>query len=256
MRFLIDLIENNDKKESKVLIESMISDVVSSKFAKRRSSVLNIFEEEEGTGVEGTLEDPLLQPSAIVSKEYFFKRYNYDGKEIVMKKVGMGQNAPTVTYIDGTRYEIFTTAKQAEKETQRYIKDGSYDKAIKALEDQEAAQAKAAEDEANAAAKEEEDKATAEKQAVEDEEKKQAENHEKITDSFEYVVSSERPNILTFNSGEEKVITVSEAHDALEILKLLNNENGINFLQRLSHSITSYQDTMDFFLDKVRKGIY
>ena len=70
------------------------------------------------------------------------------------------------------------------------------------------------------------------------------------------MVSSERPNILTFNSGEEKVITVSEAHDALEILKLLNNENGINFLQRLSHSITSYQDTMDFFLDKVRKGIY
>ena len=237
MRFLIDLIENNDKKESKVLIESMISDVVTSKFSERRSSILNIFEQEDAGGsVEGTLEDPLLQPSAIVSKEYFFKRYNYDGKEIVMKKVGMGQNAPTVTYIDGTRYEIFTTAKQAEKETQRYIKDGSYDKAIKALEDQEAAQAKAAEDEANAAAQEEEP--------------------EKITDSFEYVVSSERPSILTFNNGEEKVITVSEAHDALEILKLLNNENGINFLQRLSHSINSYQDTMDFFLDKVRKGIY
>ena len=235
MRFLIDLIENNDKKESKVLIESMISDVVSSKFAKRRSSVLNIFEEEEGTGVEGTLEDPLLQPSAIVSKEYFFKRYNYDGKEIVMKKVGMGQNAPTVTYIDGTRYEIFTTAKQAEKETQRYIKDGSYDKAIKALEDQQAAQAEAEAEEANAATQEEEP--------------------ERITDSFKYVVSSERPSILTFDSGEEKVITVSEAIDALEILKLLNNENGIEFLNRLSHSKTSYLETLDFFLDKVRKGV-
>ena len=256
MRFLIDLIENNDKKESKVLIESMISDVVASEFAKRSSSVLNIFEEEGTEGsVEGTLEDPLLQPSAIVSKEYFFKRYNYDGKEIVMKKVGMGQNAPTVTYIDGTRYEIFTTAKQAEKETQRYIKDGSYDKAIKAIEDQEAAQAKATEDEANAAAKEEEDKATAEKQSVEDEEKKKEEDHEKITDSFEYVVSSERPTILTFNSGEEKVITVSEATDALEILKLLNNENGIEFLNRLSHSKLSYLETLDFFLDKVRKGV-
>ena len=256
MRFLIDLIENNDKKESKVLIESMISDVVASEFAKRSSSVLNIFEEEGTEGsVEGTLEDPLLQPSAIVSKEYFFKRYNYDGKEIVMKKVGMGQNAPTVTYIDGTRYEIFTTAKQAEKETQRYIKDGSYDKAIKAIEDQEAAQAKATEDEANAAAKEEEDKATAEKQSVEDEEKKKEEDHEKITDSFEYVVSSERPTIITFDSGEEKVITVSEATDALEILKLLNNENGIKFLNRLSHSKTSYLETLDFFLDKIRKGV-
>lgn len=234
MRFLIDLIENNDKKESKVLIESMISDVVNSKFAKRSSSIVNIFEEED-YDVEGTLEDPILQPNAMISKEYFFKRYSFDGKEIVMKKVGMGQNAPTVTYINGTRYEIFTTAKQAEKETQRYIKDGSFDKAMKAVADQEAAQAEAEAEEANAAAQEE--------------------DQEKITDSFEYVVSSERPSILTFNSGEEKVITVSEATDALEILKLLNNENGIEFLNRLSHSKLSYLETLDFFLDKVRKGV-
>ncbi len=112
------------------------------------------------------------------------------------------------------------------------------------------------EDEANAAAKEEEDKANAEKEAVEEEKKKQEEDHEKITESFNPILLSDRPSIVTFSNGVEKVITVSEAYDALDILKLLNNENGINFLQRLSHSITSYQDTMDFFLDKVRKGIY
>tara|TARA_B100001094_G_scaffold55387_1_gene50931 strand:- start:28 stop:801 length:774 start_codon:yes stop_codon:yes gene_type:complete len=256
MRFLIDLIENNDKKESKVLIESMISDVVTSKFSERRSSILNIFEEEGAAeDPEGTIDDPLLQPGSIVSKEYFFKRFSYGDHEILMKKVGMGQNAPTVTYIDGERYEVFTTSKQAEKETIRYIKDGSFEKVSAEKKSKEDAAAKAKEDEANAAAKEEEDKATAETQAVEDEKKEQEENHEKITDSFEYVVSSDRPSILTFNSGEEKVITVSEATDALEILKLLNNENGIEFLNRLSHSKTSYLETIDFFLDKIRKGV-
>jgi len=257
MRFLIDLIENNEVKESKVVVESMISDIVKSKFKNMESSLLNIFEEEAATeDPQGTIDDPLLQPGSIVSKEYFFKRFNYGDKEILMKKVGMGQNAPTVTYIDGERYEVFTTSKQAEKETIRYIKDGSFDKANAEKKAKEDAAAKAKEDEANAAAKEEEDKATAEKQASEDEKKKQEENHEKITESFQSILSSDRPNIITFNDGGEKVITVSEAYDAMEILKLLNNENGINFLQRLSDSITSYQDTMDFFLDKVRKGIY
>tara|TARA_B100000497_G_C7642616_1_gene386375 strand:+ start:456 stop:1172 length:717 start_codon:yes stop_codon:yes gene_type:complete len=237
MRFLIDLIENNDKKESKVLIESMISDVVTSKFTKRRSSIMNIFEEEgEATpeDIEGTLDDPMLDPN--FSREYFFKRFKYEDKEIVLKRLGLGQNAPTITYINKERYEIFSTPKQAEKETIRYIKDGSFDEAMKEKEDKIAA--------ADVAKKEEEDK-----------KKQEEENQEKITDSFEYVVSSERPSILTFNSGEERVITVSEATDALEILKLLNNENGIEFLNRLSHSKTSYLETLDFFLDKVRKGV-
>ena len=237
MRFLIDLIENNDKKESKVLIESMISDVVTSKFTKRRSSIMNIFEEEgEATpeDIEGTLDDPMLDPN--FSREYFFKRFKYEDKEIVLKRLGLGQNAPTITYINKERYEIFSTPKQAEKETIRYIKDGSFDEAMKEKEDKIAA--------ADVAKKEEEDK-----------KKQEEENQEKITDSFEYVVSSDRPSILTFNSGEEKVITVSEATDALEILKLLNNENGIEFLNRLSHSKTSYLETIDFFLDKIRKGV-
>ena len=170
-----------------------------------------------------------------------------------MKKIGMGQNAPTVTYINGQRYEIFTTAKQAEKETQRYIKDGSYEKAVKAAEDQEAAQAKAAEDEENAAAKAKEDEKTAADAAAKEEELKQEEEHEKITESFQSIVDSDRPNIITFNNGDEKVVTVTEATQAMEILNLLNNQNGIEFLRRISDSVTSYQNTMDFFSTKLEK---
>ncbi len=259
MRFLIDLIENDQVTEGKVLVESMISDVVKSKFKQKGSSVFNIFEDagiDAAKETDGTMEDPLLQPPEMMQKEYFFKRYTFEGHEIVMKKIGMGQNAPTVTYINGQRYEIFTTAKQAEKETQRYIKDGSYEKAVKEKEDKATADAQAKEDEANAAKKEEEDKATSEAEAEAAEEQRLEDEHEKITESFRSIVDSDRPSILTLNSGEEKIITVTEAYDALEILKLLNNENGIKFLNRLSDSITSYQDTMDFFLDKVRKGIY
>jgi len=258
MRLLIDLIESNEIKESKILLESMISDVVKSKFKNAESSMLNIFEQEGGgeEDPQGTIEDPLLQPGSVVSKEYFFKRFSYGEHEILMKKVGMGQNAPTVTYIDGERYEVFTTSKQAEKETIRYIKDGSFAKANDEKKAKADADAKAKEDEENAAAKAKEDEATAADDAAKEEEARQEAEHEKITESFKTILDSDRPNIITFKNGEEKVITVSEAYEAMEILKLLNNMNGIKFLQRLSDSITSYHATMDFFLDKVRKGIY
>jgi hypothetical protein len=241
MRSIIDLIENDDKEESKVLIESLISCIVESKFTKISSSLLNIFEEEgiaTPEDIEGTISDPVLDPN--FSREYFYKRFNYEGKEIVLKRLGLGQNAPTISYVNKSRYEVFSTPKQAEKETINYIKDGSYDKLMKEKANIEADQKAAAEKAMN---------------AEEDKTKKEEQDHEKITESFTDIISSERPTIITFNNGEEKVITVSEAYDVLEILKLLNNENGIKFLKRLSDSITSYQGTMDFFLDKIRKGI-
>ena len=266
MRLLIDLVENDEFDESKTLIESKLSDIVTSIFNQKAQSF--VFEAAAAPKAseedpQGTIEDPLLQPSSIVSKEYFFKRFQYGDHEILMKKVGMGQNAPTVTYIDGERYEVFTTAKQAEKETIRFIKDGSFEKMMAKKDADKKAKEDEEEKKANAEKQAEQDKVDADKQAEQDKidaeeqkKKEQEDNHEKITESFHTIVTSDRPNIITLNSGEEKIVTVSEAHDALEILKLLNNENGIKFLKRLSDSVTSYQDTMDFFLDKIRKGIY
>ena len=243
MRSLIDFIENDQIDLLETFIESRLSELAIKNFDEATPRVFNIFEQ-EGSATEdpkGTIEDPLLQPSDIVSKEYFFKRFPYGDHEILMKKVGMGQNAPTVTYIDGERYEVFTTSKQAEKETIRYIKDGSYAKANDAK--------KAKEDET---AKVEQDKVEAEDQKKKEEEA----NHEKITESLRQITDTGRPSIFTMTNGEEMIITLSEATHALEILNLLNNQNGIKFLRRLSDSVTSYQDTMDFFLDRIRKGIY
>tara|TARA_S200002703_G_scaffold51199_1_gene44506 strand:- start:865 stop:1602 length:738 start_codon:yes stop_codon:yes gene_type:complete len=245
MRFLLDLIESDDITALDDAVRLAMCEIVKSKFEKRDAEILNIFEQEAAEDPTGTIEDPLLQPPEMVSKEYFFKRYRFGDHEIILKKVGMGQNAPTVSYIDGERYEVFTTARQAEKETQRYIKDGSFDKANQKKQADDDAAAKAKEDEENAA-----------DAAAKEEELKQETEHEKITESFQSIVDSDRPNIITFNDGDEKVITVTEAYHALEILKLLNNENGIKFLRSLSDSVTSYQDTMDFFLDRIRKGIY
>ncbi len=244
MRFILDLIENNDIVSVDEEVRLAMYKIIKSRLNTKDREILNIFEE-EGEDPTGTLEDPLLQPPEMVSKEYFFKRYNFGDHEIILKKIGIGQNAPTISYIDGERYEVFTTARQAEKETQRYIKDGSFDKAN---------QKKQADDDAAAAAKE--DEKNAEETAAKEEELNKELEHEKITESFQSIVDSERPNIITFSNGEEKVITVMEATDALEILNLLNNQNGIKFLRRISDSVTSYQDTMDFFLDRIRKGIY
>ena len=238
MRFLLDLIENDDITALDDAVRLAICEIVKSKFDKRDTGILNIFEQEAAEDPTGTIEDHFFNLGEIVSKKYFFKRYRFGDHEIILKKIGMGQNAPTVSYIDGQRYELFTTARQAEKETQRYIKDGSYDKAMKAAEDQQAAQAKAAEDEENAA---------------KEEELKQETEHEKITESLQSSRRHRIASIITFNDGDEKVITVTEATHALEILNLLNNQNGIKFLRRLSDSVSSYQDTMDFFSTELEK---
>ena len=256
MRFLLDLVENDDITALDDAVRLAMCEIVKSKFDKRDAEILNIFEQEAAEDPTGTIEDPLLQPPDLVSKEYFFKRYRFGDHEIILKKVGMGQNAPTVSYIDGERYEVFTTARQAEKETQRYIKDGSFDKANQKKQADADAAAKAKEDEENAAAKAKEDEKIAADAAAKEEELKQEAEHEKITESFQSIVDSDRPNIITFNNGDEKVVTVTEATHAMEILNLLNNQNGIKFLRRISDSVTSYQNTMDFFLDRIRKGIY
>ena len=77
MRSLIDFIENDQVDEIQSIIESRLSELVIKNFDAASPHVFNIFEQ-EGSAPEdpkGTIEDPLLQPSDIVSKEYFFKRF-------------------------------------------------------------------------------------------------------------------------------------------------------------------------------------
>lgn len=56
-------------------------------------------------------DDVALDPE--FQKEFFLDTFNYKGKVITLKKVGMGASAPVSAYVDGKRADIFLTQKQA-----------------------------------------------------------------------------------------------------------------------------------------------
>ena len=54
-------------------------------------------------------------------KEFFLSTFDYDGKVITLKKVGMGASAPVSAYVDGKRKDIFLTLKQAKRGIKKII---------------------------------------------------------------------------------------------------------------------------------------
>ena len=71
--------------------------------------------------------DPTLDPN--FQKEFYLTSFEYKGKTVVLKKVGMGASAPVSAYVDGKRKELFLTRKQAERETKKLIDMGVIDEA-------------------------------------------------------------------------------------------------------------------------------
>lgn len=246
MRLLIDLVENKEFQEMEKFVHSRLAEICASKFKSIQSSM--IFEESAANlpspdEVVGTIEDPLVDPN--FSKEYFYSREKFGDYEITLKKLGLGQGAPVVSYINGDRYEVFVTTKQAEKETKRFIKDGSYEKMKAKKEQQKKEQA-----EQEAAAK-----APAPKPAAPPKEEEEPKVKKESVELLRQVASSGVPEILTFNDGSERVIVDFEAKNLIEIYDSLNKDNQSSFENRLQNSEDDYLSMMDFFLDRIRKGI-
>ena len=76
---------------------------------------------------EADATDPTLDPN--FQKEFYLTSFEYKGKTVVLKKVGMGASAPVSAYVDGKRKELFLTRKQAERETKKLIDMGVIDEA-------------------------------------------------------------------------------------------------------------------------------
>lgn len=235
MKLLIDLIEQNEINEGRILIHEMLRDIVSVKL-RDISSKLIVAEASAppptADQTAGTLEDPLIDPN--MAREYFYSRFTHGEHEVTLKRLGMGQNTPVVSYIDDTRYEIFTTTKQAEKETTRYIDDGSFAKAKKRKEEEEKKIAAAATPAPAAPAPEK--------------------NNESI-EIMREVVEFKRPLVIEFNDGNSRVITTEEAENTLEIYNLLNTENKEKFTDKLNSSEEIYLEMISFLTDRLRKGI-
>jgi len=264
MRLLVDLVENNELEEGKILIHEMLRGIVMERF-KDISSKFLLDEQGAGGGqqppdpddVAGTLEDPLIDPN--MSREYFFKRFTHTEHEIILKKLGLGQNAPTVSYINGVRYELFTTPLQAEKETIRYIEDGSYEKELekkKKEKEEKEKQAEAQQKKPPVPAQPKPQKQQAPQQQPQEKpvEKKELPTNESLQIMSEVLLSG-RPMVIDFSNGDSRVITIEEAKNALEIYDLLNNENKARFVERLHSGQEIYLEMLDFLMDRVRKGI-
>ena len=113
----IDLIENAPDKVAKTFISSLLASKAITRINKRKFEIDEEADrpkdETEKVAAEGDKEDIALDPE--FQKEFFLKTFEYKGKVITLKKVGMGASAPVSAYVDGKRKDIFLTLKQARK---------------------------------------------------------------------------------------------------------------------------------------------
>jgi predicted transcriptional regulator len=76
----------------------------------------------EKADADADANDPTLDPE--FKKEFYLSSFDYKGKKIVLKKLGMGVSAPVSAYVDGKRAELFMSQKQAEREIKKLIDNG------------------------------------------------------------------------------------------------------------------------------------
>ena len=113
----IDLIENAPDKVVKTFISSLLASKAITRINERKFEIDEEAnrpkDETQKVTAEGDKEDIALDPE--FQKEFFLKTFEYKGKVITLKKVGMGASAPVSAYVDGKRKDIFLTLKQARK---------------------------------------------------------------------------------------------------------------------------------------------
>jgi len=113
----IDLIENAPDKDAKSFISSLLASKAITRINERKFEIDEEAnrpkDETQKVAAEGDKEDIALDPE--FQKEFFLKTFDYKGKVITLKKVGMGASAPVSAYVDGKRKDIFLTLKQARK---------------------------------------------------------------------------------------------------------------------------------------------
>ena len=113
----IDIIENAPDMDAKSFISSLLASKAITRINERKFEIDEEAnrpkDETEKVAAEGDKEDIALDPE--FQKEFFLKTFEYKGKVITLKKVGMGASAPVSAYVDGKRKDIFLTLKQARK---------------------------------------------------------------------------------------------------------------------------------------------
>jgi len=128
-----DIIEALSNKEfsiaeniaKKSLAEVSLSYIGHIKNTTAKTSVTEAEEPPDKEDVQGTEEDPILDPA--LDREYFLKSFEEDGVLITIKTIGVGKNKPVSVYFDDVRWEMFPGPINAEKHAKEFIKSKQYD---------------------------------------------------------------------------------------------------------------------------------
>ena len=95
------------------------------KSAVSKTSVTEAEDPPDKEDVQGTEEDPTLDPA--LDREYFLKSFEEGGVLVTIKTIGVGKNKPVSVYLDDVRWEMFPGPNNAEKEAKAFIKSKQYD---------------------------------------------------------------------------------------------------------------------------------
>ena len=74
---------------------------------------------------EASVDSPEIALDPRLEKEIFIDSFEVNGKNIVIKSLGLGATKPVVVYIDDTRWEVFPGPRIAKREARRHAKKSS-----------------------------------------------------------------------------------------------------------------------------------
>ena len=91
----------------------------------RKVSYKGVLREEEEGPIEGTMDDPTLDPT--FEKEFWHSSFEVGEDVVTLKTLGVGRNKPVSVYINDSRWELFPGPKTAEKEAKTFIKSKQFE---------------------------------------------------------------------------------------------------------------------------------
>jgi transcriptional regulator len=212
-KLIFDLIENGDENITKSYITSMICEKAKARLDEEKEKESGSTESAE-IKADSEKDEITLDPE--FQKEFFLKTFEYKGKIITLKKVGMGASAPVSAYVDGKRKDIFLSLKQARKGIKNIID----------IEDRVK---------------------TPEPKGEEIE--GQPPTIESLKNSDEYGIA------IVHEDWTVSFLSHDEVSDLLEIHSRLNKKNKDNFEDKLSKSQESASDMLHYFQERIKRDL-
>ena len=74
---------------------------------------------------EVSVDSPEIALDPRLEKEIFIDSFEVNGKNVVIKSLGLGATKPVVVYIDDKRWEVFPGPRIAKREARRHVKKSS-----------------------------------------------------------------------------------------------------------------------------------